>query len=277
MYAHRIALGGLSLAVWDFVFLCGVTAGYFVLRATLRVAGFQRPRALAVRWLVTVYVSVVGAQLFAYAFDVNASLLPPASTSWLRYYLDPLGGPKTLYGAIVALPLGVAAATLPWRDVPYRSALDCWTPPLMSVLAVARLGCFLQGCCYGVRSDWFGMSFPAGSPAYQAQVRAGEIVAGAASHPVVPTQALSFIVLLLLAVWCYGRVREARRHVFFDGIALYSVARFGIEIVRADPERNAYGPFSTSQWIAIGILGAYVLGRLSEWGASAPTRSGFRR
>jgi phosphatidylglycerol:prolipoprotein diacylglycerol transferase len=265
---------GVRLAIWDLCFVLGIALGYVVLHRAFRFGERARvPPLLPVRWLITVYVSIVGAKLFAYLFDLNTTILPPASVDWARYYLDPLSGPKTLYGAIIILPLGVLAVSRPWGDVGLRDALDRWTPALMTVLASARIGCLLQGCCHGRQSSWLGVAFPAGTPPAVLQHRRGLIPAGVESLPVLPTQAISAGVLAALAVWCFVRVRRGRRDVFVDAMAVYSGFRFLVEFVRDDPERNLYGALSTSQWIALAILGMYaawrVLGSTFVFGRSS--------
>jgi len=261
MWPHEIRFAGAALDIWNAVFLLAVVVGYPLLLWTLRL----RPRAampnwLPVRWLITVYAAAIGAQLFAYLFDLNTTLLPPPNVSALRYYLDPLAGPKTLYGAVLFLPVGILAVTVPWRDLGYVEGLDAWTPPMFAVLAVCRVGCFLQGCCYGVRSDHFGVAFPPNSLVYWEQLRAGLIQPGMATLPVVPTQLLSAGALAVLAVWSAQQLRRGRRNIFPLSIALYSLFRFAIEFLRADPDRNTLGVLSTSQWIALLVVTVVGLG-----------------
>ncbi len=51
---------------------------------------------------------------------------------------------------------------------------DLIAPSLMLGLAIGRIGCLLNGCCYGGRcEDPWGICFPAESVAYAAQVRDG--------------------------------------------------------------------------------------------------------
>jgi prolipoprotein diacylglyceryltransferase len=179
MFPHPLPLGGLTLEVWDLAFLVAVAAGYPVLSRSLRVATpAARPRGLPLRWLALVYLAAVSAQLFAYLVDAHTTVLPPPAVSPLRYYLDPFVGPKTLYGVILSLPLTAAVLCPPWRPRAYARALDAVTPSLCAVLAICRVGCFLQGCCYGVPSRVFGVAFPPGSPAAARQLGEGLLLAG---------------------------------------------------------------------------------------------------
>jgi len=153
--------------------------------------------------------------------------------------------------------------------------LDLWTPALFTLVAGARIGCFLQGCCYGVRSDWLGVSFPVGSPVYYEQLRAGLIPAESPSLGVVPTQAIEAAAVAVIAAVALVFVRDGsaqRRNrlaptrslgppagdgtVFASAVAVYSTFRFVIEFVRGDVERGIHRGLATSQWIAILVLAA---------------------
>jgi phosphatidylglycerol:prolipoprotein diacylglycerol transferase len=262
MHPQAVGLGGIEIAVWDLAFLIGLVIGYAILRQSLPLrTNAPLPRLLLLRWIATAYVSAIGAQLFAYLFDLNTSAVPPPAIGWARYYFDPLFGPKTLYGAIVLLPLTAFAISVPWGDLGYEESLDAWTPPMFAVLAACRVGCFLQGCCYGVRSDVMGVSFPIHGSLYYEQLRDGLISAGSPTLPVIPTQLVSAVVLIVLCLWSLGRLRRGRTGIFPHAVALYSLFRFAVEFIRDDPDRNFLGPLSTSQWIAVAILLVYVAWR----------------
>jgi phosphatidylglycerol:prolipoprotein diacylglycerol transferase len=250
-----IYLLGASVSVWNAVFALAVAVGYVVFRASSRAEPLLSHAGL--RYLVVVYLSAIAAQVFAYAFDANTSLVPPPGVSYAGYYLDPLAGPKTLYGVIVLMPISVALATMR-SALPLGRALDLWTPAMLVVLAIVRVGCFLQGCCYGAHSNLFGVSFPAGSSVYYQQINAGVLNDDAAwSLQVVPTQLLESLFLAMLAAWSW-KVRGAsgRFGLFLPAVAAYSVFRFAIEFVRADATRGIYGPLATSQWIALLVIAA---------------------
>lgn len=263
MYPHPIHAFGISIAVWNLMFLVAAGIGYVVFRSTMSSA--PRASGLALRYFFIVYASALAAQFFAYAFDANTSIVPPPNASPASYYLNPLAGPKTLYGVIVLLPLTMAVAGLA-SSISLRRWLDLATPALFVVLAVVRLGCLLEGCCYGMRSNLLGVSFPVGSPAYYEQIHSGAIVAGGLPLPVVPTQIVESAFLAAVAYWSFSRAADSSRSdVFLKAVASYSIFRFLIEFVRADVERGFYGALATSQWIAIVVLlaslAATVVGR----------------
>jgi hypothetical protein len=261
MYPQPVSVFGRAVEVWDLTFLVAVATGYPVLSRSLRATmPASRPRWLPLRWLALVYLAALSAQVFAYLVDAHAALRPPSSISPLRYYLDPFFRPKTLYGVILFLPVTAAVLCPPWRPAHYARALDAVTPALFAVLAICRIGCFLQGCCYGLPSRAFGVSFPPGSPASARQLGEGLILAGSWTLPVVPTQLIETGGLGGLAVWTQRRLGGGGT-VFGVGVAAYSAFRFVLEFARDDPERNFLGPLSASQWVALALLAALALWR----------------
>jgi len=254
MYTDDVHLFGTTLSIWNTMFLIAIAAGYIVFRLSAgKTLSFP-----ALRYFVVAYLSAIAAQVFAYAFDVNTSLTPPPGVSLWSYYLDPLAGPKTLYGVIVLMPVSICMATVGSRQVLARQ-LDHWTPAMLAVLSVTRVGCLLQGCCYGARSDLFGVSFPAGASVYWLQRHAGQIPEDAQwSLPVIPTQGIEAVFIALLAIWSWRRRNETAA-LFLPAVVAYSLFRFVIEFARADVGRGLYGPLATSQWIALGVLTVAVI------------------
>lgn len=80
------------------------------------------------------------------------------------------GGLELLGGVILAI--AVIVIYLMIKKLPVRMYLDVLAIGLMAALAVGRIGCFLNGCCFGKPADvpW-AVSFPYGSLAYRSQVK----------------------------------------------------------------------------------------------------------
>ncbi|MBX9790724.1 MAG: prolipoprotein diacylglyceryl transferase [Pirellulales bacterium] len=101
---------------------------------------------------------------------------------WQGFNLETLGriarvweGGLVIYGAAFG---GIAAfAWFVWRrGLPGWALADIMTPGTALGLALGRIGCFLNGCCYGGPTDvaW-AVQFPEGSPPFERQVREGEL------------------------------------------------------------------------------------------------------
>ena len=98
-------------------------------------------------------------------------------------------GGNNFYGCILG---GLTGSILYWlrRPFPFRRMADAAALAVATGIAIGRIGCFLNGCCYGAVSNLpWAVTFPAGSHAWVRQVDAGLISPTAASSlPVHPTQ-----------------------------------------------------------------------------------------
>lgn len=112
--------------------------------------------------------------------------------------------------------------------------------------AMGRIGCFMNGCCYGRDSGaWCAVTYPAGSPSWHEH--------GGMAVSVLPTQlfeAAALFVLFGALMLLYRRCRRYTAGVYLVG---YAFIRFGMEYLRGDP-RAAVGPFSISQTISIAMF-----------------------
>ncbi|MBL4845824.1 MAG: prolipoprotein diacylglyceryl transferase [Planctomycetes bacterium] len=161
---------------------------------------------------------------------------------------------RTAYGAfLIATLFGVLACK--GLRVPFWRFADAAAPTMALGLGITRIGCFLAGCDYGLRSESLGVTFPAGSPAWSDQIRAGDLTMDAArSLPVMPTQLLSSlaglaIFALCMKLWFRRPRREGDVTLLFFGS--YGLARAGLELLRGDRGRGELGGMSTSTTIGL--------------------------
>ncbi|MGE0787880.1 MAG: prolipoprotein diacylglyceryl transferase [Sandaracinaceae bacterium] len=204
-------------------------------------------------------------------WDAAAQVCHPAEGdcfAWAKFWQ----GGLVWYGGLLAA--GVYGIYFLWKEkFPVLKGIDMTGMVIPLGVFFGRLGCWFGGCCYGVESDhWTAVSFPAWSPASEAQYRAGELLSpGYPSHAVLPTQLYEAIACLSIAAFCTLVLHPRKRfdgQVFVVSMGLYAVARFCLEFVR-DDDRGALLWFSTSQWIAIAIVSgaAYAYLRLARFGA----------
>lgn len=165
-------------------------------------------------------------------------------------------GGIVFYGSIMG---GTAAFFLywAWRRFPLRPMLDAVAPSLAVGIALGRLGCFLNGCCYGDRCDLpWAVRFPASSPPWIDQVRHGLIPESAlTSLAVHPTQLYSSIdgLVLLLLLTAYFPIRRRDGEVMALLMVAYPITRFLIEHLRND-EGVFFAGLTISQNLSIGIF-----------------------
>jgi phosphatidylglycerol:prolipoprotein diacylglycerol transferase len=144
--------------------------------------------------------------------------------------LDPRLGGRTLIGGVIVGWLAVEFAK--WRLGIRRSTGDMFALALPAGEAFGRIGCFFNGCCYGVPSSvtW---------AVYQH---------GAWRHP---TQLYSSAVAVALFAILFALRDKMPREgdLFRLYIVLFGISRFALEFLR---ERNvAFGGLSVAQWVCL--------------------------
>jgi phosphatidylglycerol:prolipoprotein diacylglycerol transferase len=149
-------------------------------------------------------------------------------------------------GLIIALATAVLLSRA-FRLNLWRLA-DSAVPALAAGIVLMRVGCFLNGCCFGrVTSLPWGVTFPTGSPAWAQQLITGQtgllgFVGGV--RPVHPTQLYEMIAAAVLggcAVWLLRRRDAEGRERFPTGIPFLTFAlgftlfRLGNNFLRVQP------------------------------------------
>jgi len=165
-------------------------------------------------------------------------------------------GGIVFYGCIFG---GLIGTLIAWsrKPFPFLPMADAVAPALAWGAGAGRIGCFLNGCCYGeVTQSRCALSFPAGSiPWYDHAARGLITPLASCSLPVHPTQlysALAGFGLLLLLLAYHNRRR-------FDGEVMtvfmvgYATTRFGVETLRADAPAFMLG-LTFSQVVSLVVL-----------------------
>ncbi len=153
-------------------------------------------------------------------------------------------GGLVFYGGLFG---GLCATALYLKicKVPFLNAADSAGPYLAVGEAIARIGCLLNGCCWGAVCNLpWAISFPPDSPAF-AQHVADHGLARSAAHslPVHPTQIYMIIGLLTTGAVLHRALFRERPAglIFFGYVFLYGVLRFLVELVRGDSARSVLG------------------------------------
>jgi phosphatidylglycerol---prolipoprotein diacylglyceryl transferase len=146
---------------------------------------------------------------------------------WSYYWQNPgrivSGEGLTIWGAVLGAAIGVWVYSKFSRDFQFNHFSDLIAPGIILAQAVGRVGCTLNGCCYGLESDAF-CSIIYTSPASY----------GPVGIPVLPTQVFEIFYDLLvfgILVSLRGRLKP-EGSLFAVYFALYGSWRFGIEFIR---------------------------------------------
>ena len=155
---------------------------------------------------------IVGARLFYIIENAAYYAKEPAEIFMLQH-----GGLSWFGGLLSGVFVGVIY--LKKKNLAVYKTLDLIVPFLAFAQAIGRVGCLLNGCCFGKASE-FGIYF--------------------AIHKsiLIPTQIYSSLALIFIFIFL--RFLQERPHregtVFFTYLLLYSLKRFVIEFWRADNE-----------------------------------------
>ena len=226
-------VGPLSIYAYGFFLALGFLVATYFAAAISKERGIS-PDEVVDLSLVVCIASIVGARLGFVLLEFPYYRLHPWEILRLRE------GGLSFHGGLI---LGVAAGI--WfcrrRQIsPWRMA-DLVAPAVALGTAIARIGCLLNGCCYGYVTE-----LPVGLP----------VALGDTSHRH-PTQIYASIANLLLFLYLYRR----RHHGRFDGylglvyLVLYSILRSIVEIFRES--QPLFGPIKVAQAFSfLMIIGA---------------------
>ncbi len=178
------------------------------------------------------YDTVISAALVGIISGVIFSRLLHVIDLW-DYYMDNpglifsrFGEGLTIYGAVLGAALGI------WiyskiRKISFGYLADMIAPGIILAQAIGRVGCTLNGCCYGVGTDIF-CAVVYTSPNTHAPI----------GIPIHPTQIYEIIYNLII----FGVLLLLRKRFRPDGslfliyLTFYAVWRLGIDFIREGKE-----------------------------------------
>lgn len=153
-----------------------------------------------------------------------------------------------LIGAIVSGFLYFRLKKLPF--LPYADAI---APTLGIGIFFTRIGCFLNGCCYGMPTDHsLGVHFPNISPAgqYQVQMHADALFP---SQLFLSAGGILLAVIVILA----SKKIKFQGFQFYLAAAIYSIVRFSVDFTRFYGSDERLFGLSHNQIVCIALFGVF--------------------
>jgi phosphatidylglycerol:prolipoprotein diacylglycerol transferase len=207
---------------------------------------------------ITILMSgIVGARIF-YLVQKREMVFADVHTvgQFLFTLVNLPDGGIVLYGGVI----GGAIAFLAFcrhHKLSVLNIADIVTPSVFLGVGFGRIGCFLNGCCYGDFCDLpWSVQYPSGTNTFDALVMRGFIsAADAATPPMHPSQIYSSINGFLIAILTanFFAVRPQVGSVLALGWILYPILRFLEERVRADELGQFDTGLTISQLISLGL------------------------
>lgn len=160
---------------------------------------------------------------------------------WSDYASSPVSifylweGGLTVFGGF-ALALIVDSVWVIYKKLPWLKVADLAGAAMPLGIAVARVGCFLNGCCYGVvTGSSIGVVFPV-------------LKDSLTRHPT-QIYELLYSLLIFSFIWIFRKRLTQEGDIFFSFLISYSFFRFLNEFIRVNPP--FFFELTGSQWVSI--------------------------
>jgi len=241
---------GLMLAI-------GFYTGWWLAARRARAEGVD-PDVIGNLVLVCIIAGVTGARVLNFF-----SYRRPDEPLW--HIVKVWEGGLTFYGGLIGAAAASATYML-WQRLPVWKIADIMAPALALGQAFGRMGCFLNGCCFGGLASTCAWSvrFPgagpfgraSGSPAYADHLYHKWVTdISGPSLPIHPSQLYAALFLLAICALAVAATPYRRRYGELFGLVcmLNGISRFAVEFTRRDTPSLLLG-------LRAGQLGALVIG-----------------
>ncbi len=229
MHPILFQLGPIALYSYGLMVAIGYLVAVALAAQRARRVGIDPTRIQTLSWVVLL-MGLIGARA-AYVF-----------LYWDLFRFHPVEvirldhGGLVFYGGLLG-GIGGGLWYVRRSGLPLWPTVDLMIPPLVLGHALGRIGCFLNGCCYGKPT-----ALPWGVPFLDGVVR----------HP---TQWYESAALILLLGWL--KIVERRNPkpgtVALTYGLLYGSWRFFVEFLRGDNPTVAWG-LTVFQWVSVGLI-----------------------
>lgn len=259
----------------------GALVGIWLAARRAHKVGFEKQRLVDAGVLIVLW-GVVGARVF-YVLGNPGQFWQPAAgvVGFLKGLLKFVGGALAVWHGGLVFYGGLAAAigymvfrhTLGAGRTERHKLAELWdiaAPSALIGLGFTRIGCFLNGCCYGRPTEyWPSVRYPPGALIfadvmdagtwlhqhyYDLAKRSGMVPMGSTwSFLVHPTQLYSALFGWLFGGFLYWYWPRRKGNGEVGGMFLigYTMFRFSIEFIRVNPPVFGWAPFSIAQWLSL--------------------------
>jgi phosphatidylglycerol:prolipoprotein diacylglycerol transferase len=156
---------GMPIRGYGVMLLAGILAGVGMAVHRAKQVGLDTERLLSLAiWMVI--SGVIGARLFYVIEYWDESFAGRSLGETLLEIANIPEGGLVIYGGLVGGAVGFTMWARRYRW-PLLATADLVAPSLLIGLALGRIGCLLNGCCYGGQTDWpWAVTFPQLSSRY---------------------------------------------------------------------------------------------------------------
>lgn len=247
MYPILFKIGSLSIHSYGVMVAIAFLVGIFVSIYYAKKEGIKEQIILDLA-IYVIIVAIAGSRCFYVLGQWDQY-----KNNLVEIFMVQKGGLVFLGGFLLALLTIILYSKR--KGIPLLKLFDILAPGVALGYAIGRIGCFLNGCCFGLpaKVSW-ALRFPAGSLAYS-------YFPGERIHPTQLYSSASMFLVFLILVFLY-RSKKFDGQVFFLGIIFYPVYRFLVEFLRYSPIH--WGGFTPSQWIVVFLFVFGIFGLVSH-------------
>jgi phosphatidylglycerol---prolipoprotein diacylglyceryl transferase len=172
---HIAEPAGLPIRGYGFMMLLAVAAGLILALYRARQVGLPDDVIYALAmWMIL--PGIIGARLF-YVIEYRDKFFAQGMSlaDSLKRVASIQEGGLVVFGSLIGAMVGLAIFVSKYR-LPLLPLMDVVAPSMAIGQAIGRVGCFLNGCCFGGTCDLnWAVTFPIGSPPYVEQVEKGKL------------------------------------------------------------------------------------------------------
>jgi phosphatidylglycerol:prolipoprotein diacylglycerol transferase len=209
MYPEICSIGPFTIYSYGLMLVMGFVVSSFLAAQQAKRQGMSPDVIFNLAFLAFI-CGVIGARIFYVINNFSYYLNKPAEIVMLQR------GGLAWFGGLIFGTLA-AVVYIKRKKLSVYKILDLIVPFVALAQSIGRVGCLLNGCCYGRHAE-FGIYFPVHDAI------------------LIPTQVYSS--LLLIFIYIILRIFQDRPHkdgqIFYAYLFLYAIKRFFIEFFRAD-------------------------------------------
>ena len=147
------------------------------------------------------------------------------------------------YGGLIGMLLSYRLSLKISHSSLSASSMDILAVTIPLFHTIARIGCFLGGCCYGIVVQ---------SPL--SIIYTTDIMGTLSTAPRIPIQLIEAFINFIVFIFLWNLLKQndwKRRHILRQYLLIYSIERFFLEFLRGDMNRGVIAGISFSQFVSI--------------------------
>ncbi|HCE46421.1 MAG TPA: prolipoprotein diacylglyceryl transferase [Lentisphaeria bacterium] len=253
MHSVALHIGSLTIYWYGIMAALGFLSAVYLLMLNRKTAGMDAEQITDVA-MISMIAGIVGARIF-YVVQF-----------WKLYRDNPLsiiridqGGLVFFGGFLCAISVLIYYCLR--KKLNILKVLDLFGPSLAIGHFFGRIGCFLNGCCYGKPSDQpWSVQFPAGSSpatAFPSDPLHPEACISQHLHPVQIYESIFNLALAFALCYLVRKLKPGQTAAAY--LICYGLGRFTIESMRGDHRQFILDKFTVSQSIGLMVAAAGIL------------------